>query len=80
MDPASFDPQLTKGYISQYCKDLIASIKINYILVEQSFFTVCSREMKNLSNTFVIEILFTGKSTSRKILFNLTEKASIRYC
>ena len=34
---ASFDPQPTKGEILQYCKGLIASIKNNHNLVEQSF-------------------------------------------
>lgn len=35
--PASSDPQLVKGDILQYCKDLIASIENNHALVEQSF-------------------------------------------
>ena len=35
--PASFDPRLIKGEILQYCKGLIASIKNNHVLVEQSF-------------------------------------------
>lgn len=35
--PASFDPQLVKGDILQYCKGLTASIENKYVLVEQSF-------------------------------------------
>lgn len=35
--PASFDSQLIKGAIPQYCKGLIASIESNRTLVEQSF-------------------------------------------
>ena len=38
--PASFDPQLIKEEILQYYKGLIASIKNNYVLVEQSFHSV----------------------------------------
>ena len=34
---ASFDPQQIKGKVVQYCKGLIASIKNNLVLVEQSF-------------------------------------------
>ena len=33
----SFDTQLIKGKRFQYCKCLIASIKNNHVLVEQSF-------------------------------------------
>ena len=32
--PVSFDPQQIKGEKLQYCKDLIASIKNNYVLLE----------------------------------------------
>ena len=35
--PVSFDTQMIKGEILQYCKDLIASIKNNHSLVEQYF-------------------------------------------
>lgn len=35
--PASFDLQLIKGDILQYCKGMLASIKISHVLVEQSF-------------------------------------------
>ena len=38
--PASFDAQLIKGDILQYCKGLIACIKNNHILVEQFFHSV----------------------------------------
>ena len=38
--PTSFDPQLIKGEIFQHCKGLIASIKNNYVLIEQSFHSV----------------------------------------
>ena len=37
MTSASFDPQLIEGVLLQYCKGLIASIKNNHVLVEQSF-------------------------------------------
>ena len=37
---ACFDPELIKGEILQYCKDLLASIKNNHILVEQSLHNV----------------------------------------
>ena len=42
--PASFDPQLIKGEILQHCKGLIASIKNNHLLAEQSFHSVFSGE------------------------------------
>lgn len=32
--PVSFDPQQIKGEKPQYCKDLIASIKNNHVLLE----------------------------------------------
>lgn len=35
--PASFEPQLIKGNILEYSKGLIASIRNNHVLVEQSF-------------------------------------------
>lgn len=38
--PTSFDPQLIKGKILQYCKCLVISIENNYALVEQSFHSV----------------------------------------
>ena len=37
---ASFDPQLINGEMLQYCKDLIASIKDNHVLVEVCFHSV----------------------------------------
>ena len=37
LTPASFDPQQIETEIPQYYKDLIASIKNNHVLVEQSF-------------------------------------------
>ena len=40
--PASFDPQLIKGQILQYCKGLIAFIKNNYTLIEQYFHNALS--------------------------------------
>ena len=43
MAPASFDPQLMKGVILQYCKGLIVSIKNNHSLVEQFFLSEPSR-------------------------------------
>ena len=36
----SFDPQLIKGKIFQYCKGLIVSIKNNHVSVKQSFHAV----------------------------------------
>ena len=35
--PASFNPQLIKGEVLQYCKGQVVSIKNNHALVEQSF-------------------------------------------
>lgn len=35
--PAYFDPQLIKGKELQYCKCVMASIKNNHVLVDQSF-------------------------------------------
>ena len=35
--PASFELQVIKGDILQYCKGLISSIKNNHISIEQSF-------------------------------------------
>ena len=35
--PASFDPQLIKGDILQYCRGLIASVENKHALIEQSF-------------------------------------------
>lgn len=35
--PASFEPQLIKGDILQYCRGLIVSVENKYALIEQSF-------------------------------------------
>ena len=45
--PASFNPQLIKGEILQYYKGLIASIKNNHVLVEQSFHGVPLEDKDN---------------------------------
>ena len=45
--PASFDPQLIKGDILQYCKGLIVSIKDNHVLLEQFFHSVLPGDWYN---------------------------------
>ena len=40
--PASFDSQLIKAEILQYCKGLTGTVKSNHVLVEQSFHSVPS--------------------------------------
>ena len=45
----SLDPQLIKGDKLQYCKGLIACIKDNHVLVEQSFHSV-PQEDKDLKH------------------------------
>ena len=78
--PDSFDPQQIKGVIVYYGKGLIASIKNNYVLVEQ-FFTMRPWEKKTLSIAPCnLEILSTVEDTSRRVLFNLIGKAPIRHC
>ena len=47
LTPASFDPQLVKGEILQYCKGLIASIINNHNWVEQSFHSVGDEDLKH---------------------------------
>ena len=44
LSPSSLDSQLIKGDILQYCKGLIASIKNNHVLVEQSFDSVLQED------------------------------------
>ena len=77
---ASFDSQLIKGEILQYCKGLTASIKNNHVLVEQSFHSVLvgDDDLKHHLATWILHLL--EKNTSRRTLFNLTGKAPIRYC
>lgn len=64
--PASFDPYFIKRDISPYCKGLIASIKNNHALIEQSF-SQCAHKRQTLSITLCnLEISPIGKDTSRK--------------
>ena len=69
--PASFDPQLIKEEILQYCKGLIASTKNNHALVEQSFHIVLSEDEVLKHHTLYLVILSIVKETSRRTLFNL---------
>lgn len=77
---ASFNPQLIKGDIPQYCQGLTASTENNCAWYS-NIFTVCSKEIKTPNTTlYNMEPLFTGKATSKNIPSSLTRKASIRYC
>ena len=47
LSPASFDPQWIKGDTVPSCKGLIASIKNNYSVAENSFHSAITGEKKN---------------------------------
>lgn len=75
---ASFNPELIKGDIPQYCQGLTASTENNWAWYS-NIFTVCSKEMKTPNTTlYNMEPLFSGKATSKKIPSTLTRKAPIR--
>ena len=56
-----------------------ASIKNNHVLLEQCFHSALSRD-EDLKHPCNLEISYTEKDTSRRILFNLTGKIPVRYC
>lgn len=70
---SSFDPQLIKEDILQFCKNLIKVIENDRTLAGLSFLSALP---EGHSST---EILSGGKRISRKTL-NPFEKALIRYC
>lgn len=76
---ASFNPQLIKGDILQNCKGLIASIKINHVLVEQSFHSMFQGDEDLGQHTLQPGDFIYGKDNPRKTLFNLTRKAPISH-
>lgn len=64
---ASSDPQLVKCNILQYYKGLLAPVKNNHILVEQSFYSILlgHKDLKHHSlqpRDFII-----GKTSSKKL-------------
>lgn len=61
--PASLDPQLIKD-ILQYCKGLIASIKNNHALVEQSFYNTLPGDEDISITSCNPDIPCIGKDTS----------------
>ena len=54
-------------------------MKNNHVLVEQSSHSVLLEDKYLMYHT-LLEILFIGKDTSRRTLFNLTGEAPVRYC
>lgn len=54
LTPASFNPQLIKAEILQYCKGLTGAVKSNHVLVEQSFHSVPSGNEDLKHHTLVV--------------------------
>ena len=50
------------------------------MLWKSNLFTVSFREMTLSITLCNLEILYTGKDMTRRILFNLTTKTVIKYC
>lgn len=66
--PASFDPQLMERDTLQYSEGLNASIKMNHVLVEQSFHRALEGDEGLRSHTFQPRDFIYRKDTSRKAL------------
>ena len=77
---ASFDPHLIKGEIFHYWKGLMPSIKNNNALIEQSFHSMPLGDEGIKHHTYNLQILSSGKNTSRRTLFNHVGKSPSRYC
>lgn len=78
--PATFDPQLIKGGILQYCKSLFVSSKNNHALVEQSFLSELPGYEDFKHHTLQPGDFIYWKRHLQKDAFNLTGKAAFRYC
>ena len=68
----SFDPQLIKGKIFQYCKGLTASIKNNPALVQQPFHSVLLGDEDLKHHTLQLEDFIYCKT--------YLQKNSLRHC